>query len=73
MIPPNLLDPKAPSPHLTGVKGDRGDPGPPGRAGVPGRRVSNNLEDLNIIKAIQHNQACFSYILNARRLNADAL
>lgn len=48
MIPPNLLDPKAPSPHLTGVKGDRGDPGPPGRAGVPGRRVSNNLEDLNI-------------------------
>ena len=40
MIPPNLLDPKAPPPHLTGVKGDRGEPGRPGRPGVAGRRVS---------------------------------
>lgn len=39
MIPPNLLDPKAPPPHLTGEKGERGDPGPPGPQGIPGQRV----------------------------------
>ena len=40
IIPPSLLDPKAPSPQLQGEKGEIGDPGPPGPRGVPGKRVS---------------------------------
>ena len=44
IIPPTLLDPKAPPPHLTaGQKGDQGDPGVAGPQGVPGRRVSHSL------------------------------
>lgn len=38
-MPPGMFDPKGPSPHLLGVKGDRGDPGPPGPIGPPGQRV----------------------------------
>lgn len=43
IIPPTLLDPKAPPPHLTGLKGDQGDPGSPGPQGVAGQRVSREL------------------------------
>ena len=45
ILPPTLLDPKAPSPHITGQKGDPGDPGVPGPAGVAGQRVSHQLLD----------------------------
>ena len=51
IVPPTLLDPKAPLPHLTGQKGDQGDPGNPGPGGVPGQRVSQELLDIILYEA----------------------